>query len=194
MASLALTAARSLCRTAGATAVVIASLGGLMWVGPHAGPPIPEEPPGSGSIIRTEVTAVWVPRSLRDLARRQADPPAIRSTEELRASVKRCRLSAAWYALTYRGYQVNGGSAEITQVRRVSEADGRLDELRDVMVTVAGKPPRYETLDFSHARVFVIPDSLLAAEPRQAIAQLRAAPVVEGRNPDEETPAGGRLD
>jgi hypothetical protein len=121
MASLVLTAAWSPCRTAGATAVIIASVVGLIWAGPHAGAPAPEEPPGSGIVTRTEVTAVWVPRSLRDLARRRADPPAIRSTEEMRDLVRRCGRGAPWYALTWRGYQVNGESAEITQIRLVSE-------------------------------------------------------------------------
>jgi hypothetical protein len=117
-----------------------------------------------------------------------------RSPEELQTDLGRRGWGAAWYALTYRGYQVNGGSGEITQIRRLSEAADHLDELRDVMATVAGKPPRDGAWDSSRAMVFVIPDSLLAAEPRQAIARLRAAPAVEGRSPDEETPASGRLD
>jgi hypothetical protein len=66
--------------------------------------------------------------------------------------------------------------------------------LRDVMAAVAWRPPRDETRDFSHATVFIIPDSLLAAEPRQAIAQLRAGPVVDDGSPDEEAPGGGRRD
>jgi hypothetical protein len=40
------------------------------------------------------------------------------------------------------------------------------------MATAAGSPPRYEARDFSHARVEVIPDTLLTANPFKAISQL----------------------
>jgi hypothetical protein len=48
---------------------------------------------------------------------------------------------------------VNGRFAEITQIRRLSEVADHLDELRAVMATAAGRPPQYDGLDFSHARV-----------------------------------------
>ena len=40
---------------------------------------------------------------------------------------------------------------------------------------------------FSHARVEVIPDTLQAVDPREAITRLMAEPVVG----DESSPAGG---
>jgi hypothetical protein len=178
MASLTLKTGRSLCQTAGLAAVVAAALAGLIWVGPHAGAPPAEEPPGSGIVVRTEVTALWVPLALYDLAQQRADSLCDSSEQDL---LKICGPRAAWYALTRRGHQVNGRWTEITQIRRASETAGHRDEFRDVIATVAGKPPRYETLDFSHAAIFVIPESLLAVEPLQAIARLRAAPVTQER-------------
>jgi hypothetical protein len=173
--------------TGGAAAVVIASLVGLTWVGHHAGAPDPEDPPGSGIIIRTEVTSIWVPQALCDLARHRTGPPVDRSPEELQTYLGRNGWSAAWYALTYRGHQVNGGFREITQIRRLSEAADHLDELRAVMATAAGKPPRFEGGDFSHARVEVIPDTLQTVDPREAITRLLAEPVVG----DKSSPPGG---
>jgi hypothetical protein len=139
--------------TVGTASAMIAPVLGLMWVRPSTEAPASEGPPGSGIVLRTEVTAIWMPRALRDRARHQAGPPVDRSLEE------------QWYALTYRLYQVNGELGEITQIRRLSEAADRLDELRAVMATAAGRPPRYEGQDFSHARVEVIPDMLQAVDP-----------------------------
>jgi hypothetical protein len=157
---------------------MIASLMGLAWVGHHAGAPDPEDSPGSGVVLRTEVTSIWVPRALCDLVRRQADPPGFRSAEELRALVERNGLDAAWYALNYRGYQVDGGSAEITQVRSVSEAADHLCEVWNVMATASGRPPRSQTVDFSPALVVIIPEALRDVDPREAITRLRPGPPV----------------
>jgi hypothetical protein len=110
-----------------------------------------------------------------------------RSFEELQTDLGRNGWRAAWYALTYRGHQVNGGSGEITQIRRLSEAADHLDELQAVMATAAGRPPRSGGRDFSHARVEVIPDTLRALDPREAITRLMAEPVAG----DESWPTGG---
>jgi hypothetical protein len=150
-----------------------------MWAGrPPAAVPDTEGPPGSGITVRTEVTAIWMPQSLHDLARHQAGPPVDRSVEELQAHLGRSGWIAAWYALTYRGHQVNGGFGEITQIRRLSDAAGHLSEFQAVMATAAGRPPRDERLDFSQARVEVIPVTLQSVDPREAITRLIAEPVV----------------
>jgi hypothetical protein len=116
------------------------------------------------------------------LARQQAGPPVDRSPEELQTYVRRSGRRVGWYALTYRGHQVNGGIGEITQIRRLSEAADHLDELRALMATAAGRPPRDEGPDFSHARVEVIPDALLVVSPREAITRLMAEPVVGAKS------------
>ena len=181
-----LTAVVNLFWTVSTTSAMIAPVLVLMWAGPPAAAPAPEAPPGSGIILRSEVTAIWIPRALRGLARRQAGPPVGRSPEELQTDLGRNGRSAAWYALTYRGHQVNGGFGEFTQIRRLSEAADHLDELQAVMATVAGRPPRCEGRDFSHARVEAIPDALQAVDPREAITRLMAEPVVG----DESSPTG----
>ena len=65
--SVLLSAAATLLWTWGSAAVVIASLVCLAGVEHHPGEPNPEDRPGSGTIIRTEVTAIWVPQALCDL-------------------------------------------------------------------------------------------------------------------------------
>ena len=91
------------------------------------------------------------------------------------------------YALTYRVHQVNGEFQEITQIRHLSKAADHLDELQAVMATAAGREPRYEGRVFSHARVEIIPDTLQAVDPRDAITRLMAEPSVGGRS----SPTGG---
>jgi hypothetical protein len=182
-----LTAAVNLFWTVGTTSAMIAPVLGLMWAGPPTAAPAPEGPPGSGTVLRTEVTAIWMPQALRDLARRQAGPSVDRSPEELQTSLGRNGWRAAWYALTYRMHQVNGELGEITQIRRLSEAADHLDELQAVMARAAGRPPRSEGGDFSHARVEVIPDTLHAVDPRAAITRLMAEPVVG----EKCSPTGG---
>jgi hypothetical protein len=164
-------AVKTVFRTVGAV-LPIAAVFGLIWVSLQAVAPTPHGKPGSGIVLRTDVTAIWVPKALRDQAQSEAGRPIIRSPDELRNYLERHGLIDAWYALVSRGYQVNGDSAEITQVRRVSEAPAHIEELQDVMATAAGNPPRSEIRDFSRATVGIIPDALLTADPRKAVTEL----------------------
>jgi hypothetical protein len=174
-----LSAAAALLWTWGTAAAVIASIVWLAGVEHHAGEPDPEDRPGSGTTIQTEVTAIWVPQALCDLERHDADPPIDRSLERLQTCLARSGWRDAWYALTYRGHQANSGFAEITQIRPLSDAADHLDELQAVMATAASRPPRCGPRDFSHARVKVIPDTMQAMDPREAITRLMAEPVPE---------------
>jgi hypothetical protein len=135
-----------------------------------------EEPPGSGIVLRTEITTIWIPRALRDMALRDARSPVERSPLELQACLKQNTWKPDWCALTYRGHQVKHGFAELTQIRPLSEAANHIDELQAVMATAAGRPPPFGARDFSHARVKVIPDTMQAMDPSAAIARLMAEP------------------
>jgi hypothetical protein len=159
------------------TAVVgIAGIVVLVSVSFQAGTPGPEDSPGSGIVVRTELAALWIPRALYDVAQREAGAPVFLSPEALHTELKRRGLNDAWYALTYRAHQLNGEFREITQIRRLSEAADHLEELQAVMATAAGIPPRYEGRDFSHAKVEVLSDTLQAADPREAVTRLMAEP------------------
>jgi hypothetical protein len=181
------TAAVNVLWTVGTATGTIAPVLGLMWAGPPTAALAPEGPPGSGIVSRNEVTAIWVPRALRDLERHHAGLPVGRSPEALQSELRRDGWKAAWYALTYRGHRINGEFAEITQIRRLSEAPDHLHEFQTVMATATGRPPRDERLDFSHARVKVIPDALQAVEPREASTRLMAEPVIG----EKCSPSGG---
>jgi hypothetical protein len=153
-------------------AVAFASLVCLTWVGHHAGAPDADTPPGSGIVVHTEITAVRLPRALVDQARGGSGLPVVRSPEGLRFLQGRNGWPAPWYAITCRGYQVTGQSSEWTQIRWLTQAADHLGDLQAVMTTAAGRPPRCEETDFTYARIEVIPDSLKAVEPREAIRRL----------------------
>jgi hypothetical protein len=177
----------NLCWTVGTAAAMIAAVLGLLWADPHAQAPGPEGPSGSGIVVHTEVTAIWLPQALLDLARQQGGPPEFRLTEELQTFLGRSGCTTAWFALTYRFHQVNGQSAELTQTRLLSDAADHLEELQAMMATAAGRPSHFEGKNFSHARVDVIPDSMQGIDRREAIARLMAGPIAG----DEYSPTRG---
>jgi hypothetical protein len=173
----------NLLQSVGVVAVLSAGVLGIVWVSFHAATPTSEDPPGSGIVVHTEVIAIWLPRALLDLARLQGGPPEFRSPEELQTFLGQSGCTAAWYALTCRSYEINGESGEITQTRLLSDVAGHLDELKAVMATAAGKPPRFERSDFSHASIEVIPDTLQGIDPCEAITRLMAPRVARRKSP-----------
>ena len=110
--------------------------------------------------MRTEVTALWIPQAIHDVAQGEAGATVFHSPEALQTELERRGLNDAWSALTNRDYQVDGDSAEITQVRRISEAPDHLEEFQYMMATAAGHPPRHEGREFSQVKVGIIPDTL----------------------------------
>jgi hypothetical protein len=160
---------------------VIAPVLGLTWAsmtwrGPPAEAPAPEGPPDSGIVVAIEVTAIWIPQALCDLARHQAGPLVNCSPEEAQTHLARKGWRVAWYARTFRAHQVNGEFDEITQIRWLSESADHLDEFQSMIATAAGRPARFGSGDFPPPRVLIIPDTLQNADPREAITQLLADP------------------
>lgn len=122
----------------------------------EAANPFPEASPGEGIVVRTEVTAVWLPRAL---LLHQADLAAVRSREQLESYLTLHGLRATSYALTYRGHQVDGGSADLTQVRRADEWAAHFAEFQGVFSTAVGRPPNQVAMDFSGAEIRLLPES-----------------------------------
>jgi hypothetical protein len=106
------------------------------------------------------------------VAQGEAGATVFHSPEALQTELERRGLNDAWYALTYRLYQVNADSAEITQVRRISEARAHIEEFQDMLASAAGHLPRHVGREFSQVKVGIIPDTLLTANPLNAVSQL----------------------
>ena len=85
--SIARSTSRVLAQRFGVALVVMAGILGLSRVGFQPARPAPENlpdgPPGSGIVARVEVTTIWLPQGLFDLAQRKTDPAVFASHEEL---------------------------------------------------------------------------------------------------------------
>ncbi len=135
-----------------------------------------EDQAGSGLSVRSEVITLWIPSTLRDFARVESGPDLEGSPEALIADLKRVGLVDAWYALTYRHTRVDGGVAEMTLLRRISGVSTALDDLQDILIAIAGLPPRPGSTDFSHVAIKIIPELHEASESHESLFKFMTRP------------------
>ena len=114
-------------------------------------------PPGSGVIVRSEVTHLWVPEILVDSALHEFPALSARTHQELKKALERRGQENLWYAITLRGHQVNHGATDISFIRYPYREPDNLQELMDVLAVVAGRPPRDPSADYSAAIVHIMP-------------------------------------
>ena len=177
--------AAALFQRAGLVVICIAGACALILVSRHTRAPLRQVAPSSGVVMQTEVTVVWVPRAVRDVAQGQGSSPGPSSLEAVRTELKRRGLNDAWYAIEHRGHRVDGGG-ETTQTRRMSEAADHLDEFHAVMATAAGR--RGYGRESRPARVEIIPDAFQSLDPREAMARLTSEPVPANERPPGRDP------
>lgn len=127
---------------------------------------------GAGIIVRSEVTHLWLPETLRALASLQSSSSPVRNHEDLRQFLEQRQRLTLQYAMTVRGHQVNGRHSDITFIRRPYEDPRCFQELLDILAIADGKPGRVTALDFTVASVHVIADERLSREPSEIIAEL----------------------
>ena len=123
---------------------------------PGAAPEL-SDPPGSGLIVRSEAIHLWLPETLVDLARHEFPALVARSHQELKKALERRGQENLWYAITVRGHQANHGAADISFIRHPYREPENLQELMDVLATVAGGPPHHPAADYSPAIVHIMP-------------------------------------
>jgi hypothetical protein len=139
--------------TAGWALVLLVGPGlmGLTLFGRHLArqeqlPEIDNQPDG-GIIIRLEVLGLWLPGALIELAQRQAEQPLIRTHEELQRTLEHRHQRNAWYALTVRAHQNDGGFEDLTFIRRPHDDPYHFPEFLDVLAAAEGNPPADSTAD-----------------------------------------------
>ncbi len=115
--------------------------------------PEPElsDPPGSGLIVRSEVIHLWLPETLVYPARHELPALVARTRAGTREALDRRGQENLWYAITVRGHQVNHGTEDISFIRYPYRESANLQELMDVLATVAGNPPRHSSADYSRS-------------------------------------------
>jgi hypothetical protein len=124
---------------------------------PTSGTPESSGSPGTGVVVGSEVLDLWLPRTAIDLARCDLQDPVEPTARDVKSALQRRGLEDLWYAITVRGYQVNGRSAELTYVRCPFREPENLQEFRAILTTLAGHQPAYPAVDFSCVPVHVLP-------------------------------------
>jgi hypothetical protein len=137
--------------------------------------PEPDNHPGSGIIVRSEVLRLWLPQTLIELAKRQTLPSRIRTHEELQRTLECLCQRDVWYALTARAHKVNGERVDLTTIRWPYRDSRYFPELLDVLALAAGEPPSDPTPGFSDVSISVLPDDSLKREPREVMREVLGA-------------------
>ena len=143
----------------------------------------PTDHSGAGLIVRSEPVHLWLPQILTELAQRQSQSPVIRSHEDLRRFLEVEGRQDLWYAMTARGYQVNGEATDITVIRWPYDDAPHLPELLEILATVAGNRSRHPDAVFSRAAIHIVGNELRKCKPREVMAEMLAYP---SPNADEE--------
>jgi len=130
--------------------------------------------PGAGIIVRSELIQIWLPQTLTELAQGQPRFRVVRTHDELQRFLELEDREDLWYALTTRGFQVNGEFVDITLIRRPYDDALHFGELPDILAMAAGNRPRHADADISIASVQIIAQELLNCEPRAVMAELVA--------------------
>ena len=122
-------------------------------------------------VIRSEVIRLYLPRTLIELANHQTQQPPLQTHEELRRSLEARHHRDLWYALTVRGFQVNGEFADTTFIRRPYAEPDRFAEFLEIMAAATVSPLDLGK-NLSSATVHLIPDELSERDPREVITEL----------------------
>jgi hypothetical protein len=125
--------------------------------------------PSSGIPSRVEVRTIYVDPALVLLSKLPPGSVAIESHDGLCEHLRARGSETVWYAITTQGFGP-GGATNMSSFCRPCESPERFEQFLDVLDTAAGKPPQYPGMDYSTARVVVIPHHLARQEPREAIA------------------------
>ncbi len=167
------------------TIVIVGAVIGLCHFASHVTRQAPENGPLGGSdafmVARTEVLHLWLPKTLIELAKSQAQSRCFGTHEELQRFLELRHEQDVWCAMTIRIYQINGTFGDVTYIRRPYYDRHYFQEFLAILATAAGSPPYYPdypTSSFLIASVHVITEEFLGRQPREAMADLLTYPAL----------------
>jgi hypothetical protein len=127
---------------------------------------------GSGVIIGSEATAVWLPESLIELARERRDSLRALTYEELRTALQRRGQQDLWYVLTLRVHQADQGVTEISYIRRPYRDIDDFGELVEILVMAAGNESQSRPERFADLQIQVLSREQSQRAPREVVEEL----------------------
>ncbi len=144
------------------------------------------DPPGSGVIVRSEVTHLWLPEILVDPAPHEFPALAARTHQELKKALERRGPENLWYAITVRGHLADHRTEDTSFIRHPYREPENLQELMDVLATVAGSAPGHPSADYSAAIVHTMPAGMSQREWLEAMtASLLREAGPQGLEPEQ---------
>src|SRR5262249_51717794 len=142
----------------------------------HDGVVHPGDPEGTGVDERSEIVEIWLPKALYDLVNDEPELHTVRSGAELRSRLKANGSAPVWIAFRVRHFSRDGRSTDIRHFNYPCDESGPVfRQCLDLVATAAGKPPHYPLVDFSAAKVGIIPDPLMQRNPRDVLDELMPA-------------------
>jgi len=127
-----------------------------------------------GVVVYTEVISLWMHPALFELAQHPADIAERQSLDAFRRYAEQRRLEKAWYVITAKSFQTNGNIEVNSTIRRPYEMiEPYYPEFLGILAIAAANPPQNPSIDFTKAKVRVIPKHLLDADPRAVLDELR---------------------
>ena len=156
--------------------LLAAAVLGVAQVDSHSAGPSPEseipEPPGSGTVVASEVLCVWVPETLAKLAAQQSRSPVAPTHADLRRSLEDLDQRGLWYAVTIRGRQANGAHSDMSFIRHPYDEPQHFQEVLLVLARAGGTSGCDDAGCFSTAAVHMVSDELSRQGPSWLIARL----------------------
>ncbi len=156
----------------------------------------PQEPPPGGAYagdesrvggmpVYSKVLHIWLSERLADVAKREPLARLVQGHQDPDVALTRQEDPSLFYALAVREYRVDGKATDIGFFRSPYLDREYLQEFLGVLATAGGFPPRYPTLDFSRAKVHIVPATMSRREVLDLV-QASAdslAPVPPGQGP-----------
>lgn len=128
--------------------------------------------PGSGITVRIDLTDIWVPARILDLAERESTNPKLLSGKEFNRLLKYEGGEIPWNAVTLELHQADGGTAEITTIDHPHHSNRPLRSFRDLLDEIAGRLHVDASPSSRAPAVHLIPEALLRRPPREAVEEL----------------------
>ena len=150
----------ALCALIGAAALFF--FGRHVW---NSGAPQTEPP---GITVRSEVLTIYAPQALVDFAKAH---PEITTNDELVRLIHEAKLNV-WFATVTRNHQANGVFADVPIWYRPGERPECFDDVKAVLVALAGNRPGPAIMAYTNARTEVIDDAMMEMEPADGVRQL----------------------
>jgi hypothetical protein len=161
---------------AGIAILLAAAIAALTHLSSYAQPPEPDDDfpgsPGSGLIIRSEITRLLVPGRLLELARQDTGHSSIERAIDLQRRLKAQGLEDLWYVVTRNTLMANGGTMDLSFIRYPAREPVHFREFQEDLALLAPDAARAPSDEERPVSIERIPDEIAKGDPHAAVDRL----------------------